>query len=51
MGKGGTDQKDFAPVKPIERLDGWRVEKTENGYVWYVVGPDDVTAARGLGIL
>jgi WD40 repeat protein len=36
--------KDFAPVKPIERLGDWRVERTLNGYVWYVVGPGGVRA-------
>lgn len=43
--------KDFAPVTPIDTLDGWRVETTGSGFVWKVVGPNtDVTLDEKLGL-
>jgi WD40 repeat protein len=41
----GKPPPDFKPVKSINRIGPWRVQTTQNSFVWRVVGPEGTNVA------
>jgi WD40 repeat protein len=44
--------RDFVPVQPINTLGGWRVQTTEDGWEWRILGPGgtDVALTKKSGL-